>query len=231
MGSMIRNYDTVLIDADDTLFDYPRAEEQAFSRTCERFGLADSPELRAAYREINREQWRRLERGETDQETLRTERFRLLFQRTGDDADAEAVGRAYVEELSAGAYLLPGAQEICAYLAERCVLVLVTNGLREVQRSRLALSPIRDRFTALVISEEAGASKPDPRIFEYACELLGMPDRSRMIMIGDSLESDIRGGVSFGIDTCWFNPAGLPNPTEWRPTYVIRDLEELKGFL
>lgn len=224
-------YDTVFIDADDTLFDYPRAEERAFSRTCARFGLADTPELRAAYRRINREQWRLLERGETDQATLRVERFRLLFEETGDRLDPEAVGKTYVEELSLGADLLPGAREICGYLAERYLLAMVTNGLADVQRSRLALSGLGDLVADLVISEEAGASKPDPRIFEYACGRTGRNDRGRMIMVGDSLESDIRGGAAFGIDTCWFNPRGIGNPTELRPTYEIRDLAELRRIL
>ncbi len=228
---MPRRYQTVFIDADDTLFDYPRAEERAFSRTCGRFGLAETPELRAAYRRINRDQWRRLERGETDQRTLRTERFRLLFEETRDRLDAEAVGTAYVEELSLGADLLPGAREICEYLAARYALAIVTNGLADVQRSRLALSGLQEFIADLVISEEAGASKPDPRIFEYARGRIGRPEREGMIMVGDSLESDIRGGAAFGIDTCWFNPVGVPNPTELRPTYEIRDLGELRRIL
>ncbi|HOX11551.1 MAG TPA: YjjG family noncanonical pyrimidine nucleotidase [Spirochaetia bacterium] len=228
---MPRRYDTVFIDADDTLFDYPRAEERAFSRTCVRFGLSDTPELRAAYRRINREQWKLLERGGTDQATLRVERFRLLFEETGDRLDPAAVGGAYVEELSQGADLLPGAREICGYLAERYLLAIVTNGLADVQRSRLALSGLGDLVAALVISEEAGTSKPDPRIFEYACGRVGRTDRGRMLMVGDSLESDIRGGTAFGIDTCWYNPRGMENPTELRPTYEIRYLAELRSIL
>ncbi len=224
-------YDTVFLDADDTLFDYPRAEERAFSRTCARFGLADTPELRDSYRRINREQWRRLERGETDQATLRVERFRLLFEETGDRLDPAAVGGAYVEELSRGADLLPGAREICGYLARRYFLAIVTNGLADVQRSRLARSGLEGLVGALVISEEAGASKPDPRIFEYACARIGRNDRGRMVMVGDSLESDIRGGAAFGIDTCWYNPRGLERPEDLRPTYEIRALEELRNIL
>ncbi len=228
---MPRPYDTVFLDADDTLFDYPRAEDRAFSRTCARFGLADTPELRDSYRRINREQWRLLERGGTDQATLRIERFRLLFEETGDRLDPAAVGGAYVEELSQGADLLPGAREICVYLAERYLLAIVTNGLADVQRSRLALSGLGDLVADLVISEEAGFSKPDPRIFEYACGRIGRTDRGRMVMVGDSLESDIRGGAAFGIDTCWYNPRGLERPAEPNPTYEIRDLEDLRRIL
>ncbi|NLJ47933.1 MAG: noncanonical pyrimidine nucleotidase, YjjG family [Treponema sp.] len=224
-------YDTVFLDADDTLFDYPRAEERAFSRTCARFGLADTPGLRDSYRRINREQWRLLERGETDPATLRIERFRLLFEETGDRLDPAAVGDVYVEELSLGADLLPGAREICEYLVKRYLLVIVTNGLADVQRSRLARSGLGELVADLVISEEAGASKPDPRIFEYACGRIGRIDRGRMIMVGDSLESDIRGGAAFGIHTCWFNPRGNENSTDLKPTYEIRTLEELGRIL
>jgi 2-haloacid dehalogenase len=228
---MPRRYDTVFLDADDTLFDYPRAEGRAFSRTCARFGLADTPELRESYRRINREQWKLLERGGTDQATLRIERFRLLFEETGHRLDPEAVGGAYVEELSLGSDLLPGAREICEYLARRYLLLIVTNGLADVQRSRLALSGLGDLIADLVISEEAGVSKPDPRIFEHACGRIGRTDRGRMVMVGDSLESDIRGGAAFGIDTCWFNPRGLERPADLNPTYEIRDLSELRSIL
>ena len=228
---MQRRYDTVFLDADDTLFDYPRAESRAFSRTCARFGLADTPELRDSYRRINREQWRRLERGETDQATLRVERFSLLFEETGDRLDPAAVGGAYVEELSLGADLLPGAREICEYLARRYLLAIVTNGLADVQRSRLALSGLGDLVADLVISEESGASKPDPRIFEYACGRIGRTDRGRMVMVGDSLDSDIRGGAAFGIDTCWYNPRGLERTAAPSPTYEIRDLKDLTKIL
>ena len=109
--------------------------------------------------------------------------------------------------------------------------VVVTNGIKEVQRSRIGRSPLEPYFSDLVISEEAGSSKPSPAIFEHACARLGFHDKDRMIMVGDSLSSDIRGGVNFGIDTCWFNPGSKANDSGLRPTYEIRELSELRTIL
>lgn len=224
-------YEQVLIDADETLFDFRKAETWALDRACARFGVAATQTLAASYDEINRSLWRALERGETDQETLKTERFRILFRGAGLDIDPTDFGLAFIEGLSSAAFLLPGAEEICAYLGGKYALVLVTNGIREVQRSRLERSSLRDSFDAVAISEEAGSSKPDPGIFEYACGLTGKRDKDRMIMIGDSLGSDILGGIRFGIDTCWFNRAAVRNETEILPVYEVESLEELRTIL
>ena len=106
-------------------------------------------------------------------------------------------------------------------------MVVLTNGLPEVQRQRLAGSAIRTYLAGLVISGEVGAAKPDPRIFDAAFEVMGRPEREEVLMVGDSLTSDIAGGKAHGIDTCWFNPQGNPRTLEVKPRYEIRSLREL----
>jgi len=227
----MKRYELIFIDLDETLMDFRKAERQALGLSFARFGLAFSESSVIEYEEINSAVWRRLEKGELDQETLKVERFRLLFGRLGAKTDPAAFSSAYLEALGKGAFLLPGAEEACAYLSRRYTLVVVTNGIKEVQRARIHASPIEPYLSALVISEEAGSSKPDPAIFQWACDSLGLQDKGRMMMVGDSLSSDIQGGVNFGIDTCWFNPSGAANGTVLRPTLEIRKLSEIKNLL
>ena len=203
----MKKYELVFLDADETLFDFRRAEAYALKRSFEDRGLEPAESSFAAYDAINKELWRRLEKGEIDQGRLRVERFRLLLEKLGLAEDPEAFGEAYVGRLSEAAFLLEGAEETCRYLSADYRLAIVTNGIKEVQLSRFARSPINKYIEAVVVSEEAGSSKPDTGIFEYACDLLGFHDKSKIIMIGDSLSSDIQGGINFGIDTCWVNAA------------------------
>lgn len=231
-------YDIVFLDADETLFDFSKAEGFALREAFAQRGIEASDQAVAEYDRINKGLWRAFERGETTQEKLKTERFRILFAGMGLDLDAEEFGYDYLELLSRGSFLFDGAEELCACLSGKHRLVLLTNGIARVQRPRFEASPILKYFEAVVISEEAGASKPDPAIFLHACALLGIPspgpaEKSRMIIVGDSPSSDIKGGIGFGIDTCWANLRGLDD-AEGRNAgakHVIHALEELKTIL
>ncbi|MCE1196668.1 YjjG family noncanonical pyrimidine nucleotidase [bacterium] len=238
----MKTYELLLLDADETLFDFRRAEAFALEGAFAERGLAATPEAVARYDAINKDIWRRLERGEIDQATLKVERFALLFAEMGVALDAADFSDLYLAWLGRGSFLLPGAEELCAYLAAKYRLAIVTNGIAAVQRPRFEVSPIRRHFEAIVISEEVGAAKPHPAIFERACEALGVFDKSKVLMIGDSLSSDIAGGAAYGVDTCWLNPGGAPaaGPAGGRapsavggfaPTYVVRDLAELRALL
>jgi len=228
---MPKPYTLVFLDADETLFDFRRAEEFALARSFEESGLTLTDRAAQEYERINIDLWRRLEHGEIDQQSLRSERFRLLFEVLGIARDARDFGETYVSWLARASFLLDGAERLCAYLGARYRLAILTNGIKEVQYARIQSSPINRYVEKLIVSEEAGSSKPDPAIFEYACAALEFRDRKRMIIIGDSLSSDIRGGQNFGIDTCWYNPAKLPLAGEARPTYEVASLEEIEGLL
>lgn len=224
-------YELVYLDADDTLFDYGRAERFALEKATRDFGLGCDEGFLADYAEINGAIWKEYEEKRITQVALRSERFRRLFARLGVAADPPAFGEAYLGWLGRASFLLEGAEETCAYLHGRYRVAILTNGVAEVQKSRLAASPIAGYVHHLIVSEEAGFSKPDPGIFAYAEAATGLRDKSRILIVGDSLSSDIQGGHNYGIDTCWLNRAAAAPPAGREPTYTIGDIRELTRIL
>lgn len=221
------NYDLVLLDADDTLFDYDLAEAGALTKLLAAHRFPYTPEVRTEYRRINTALWADFEHGRISKSGLQSARFQRLLQACGLIGDGEALNGEYLDYLAEGAYLLPGAEDICRALSEQCTLVLATNGIARCQRRRVALSPIGQFISQIAISEEAGCQKPQASFFDYAFALCGHSDRSRAIMVGDSLSADIAGGTAFGITTCWYNPHGKAMPAPYRSDYQITRLEEL----
>ncbi|MGA2641688.1 MAG: YjjG family noncanonical pyrimidine nucleotidase [Spirochaetia bacterium] len=224
----MNKYRGVLLDADNTLFDYDRAEAEALAETL-RDAAPDGPRESAiaAYRVINARYWKLFEKGEIDSAGLQSGRWVDLFREMELSGDPAAAAGNYVTRLAEKAHLLPGAAVTVRELARRARLCLVTNGLSRVQRGRLAHSGIAGSFTAILISEELGVAKPDPRFFQAAGDALGLSP-ARLICVGDSPAADIAGARGAGIDACWFNPGGAPWPGPGdRPEHVIRDLDEL----
>ncbi|MCW8985550.1 MAG: HAD-IA family hydrolase, partial [Thermoanaerobaculales bacterium] len=127
--------------------------------------------------------------------------------------------------------LLPGAEGVVRDLSSRFQLLLATNGIAVVQRPRFARSSIRKYFEDVVISDEIGVAKPQTGFMEEAFSRMGDPKKSEVLMIGDSLSSDIAGGVNFGMDTCWFNPNALPLDGFPKPTFMIEDLTEIDNIV
>ena len=224
-------YDYLLFDADNTLFDFDRAEERALQATLEFFGYPLDSDTRELYRTINRVLWRRLDLGEISRETLVVERFALFDRAMGGGRDAAALNRFYLDRLSEGAELLPGAEALCRSLAPRATLALVTNGVARAQRGRLARSALNGLFPYVFISEEVGWQKPQREFFSHVCSAMAIRDRRRAVVIGDNLVSDVQGGLQSGLDAVWFNPNGLPNPTQVRPTWEARSFSALEDYL
>ncbi len=223
-------YRWLLFDVDNTLFDFDAAELKALARTFLQFGRDYTPEIGERYHQINHDLWQAFERGEITAVQLRTTRFQKLFQTIGFQADPAAFSDVYLGNLATFPDLIDGAAELVPCLSRTHQLALITNGLSDVQRPRLAASPIGDCFTAVTISDEIGVAKPDTGIFDAAFAVMGQPAKSDVLIIGDSLTSDIRGGANYGIDTCWYNPAGQLNPNGLTPTYEIRHLHEMLGM-
>lgn len=240
-------YSVLLLDADGTLFDYDRAEGYALETTCGELGLDYEPERDLpVYRRINAEMWIAFERGEIDPGTLSVERFRRFLEALG--ADGAAVNRGahadsgarvnpvemadrYLGHLAEGSFLIPDALEVVRELASLARLAVITNGLSRVQRSRFSGSGLSEYVEHLVISDEVGSQKPEPGIFDVALEPFNGVSRDEVLIVGDSLTSDIAGGVRYGIATCWYNPEGRKNPDGPVPTHEIRSLAELPGLL
>lgn len=238
-----QSYRWLLFDADGTLFDYDRAEAKALEATFQNFGLPFSEEHSRAYQKINHQVWVDFENGQITSEALRVVRFERLFETLrldgkGLDGGADAwdisaleFSSRYLQNLSQASDLMEGAEKVILALKKHYRLGLITNGLKDVQRPRLACSAIADCFDVVAISEEIGAAKPDPRYFDAVFGLIGQPPRETVLVIGDSLTSDIQGGLNYGLDTCWFNPAGKAGRPELPVKFEIKHLEELIALL
>ncbi len=225
-------YEVVLIDADNTLFDFDRAGKYALKKALEKFKYkGDINRIYKRYKRINSKLWLELEKDTITKEELMIKRFRELFKEFKVKYPYESFNEYYLENLGKASFLITGAEEICAYLSKKYILVVITNGTKEVQLSRLNNSPIKKYFTEIVISEEIGVNKPHPHIFEYTLKLLGHKNKESVIIIGDSLTSDIKGGINFEIDTCWFNKNDEENLTDIKPDYQIKRLKELYDIL
>jgi 2-haloacid dehalogenase len=225
-------YRGVLLDADNTIFDYDRAEAEALGETFASV-IPEVPRAEAAeaYRGINSRYWKLFEQGAVTAAGLQTGRWIDLFQQLGCAGNASEAASAYVARLSTKAHFLPGAADFVRELARRARLGLVTNGLSRVQRGRLAHSGIAGQFAAVLISEELGFAKPDPRFFLAAGSALNLP-ASELLCVGDSPAADIAGARGAGIDACWFSPSGAPWPGNGDPPdYIVRDLKDVLSLV
>ena len=217
-------YPVLLFDADDTLFDFPKASARAFAAMCRADGIPDTEESRQLYHTINLELWAAFDRGEVTKEYVTLERFVRFLRALDLPLDPVKCNRDYLTALGAGVFPLPRAEEVCRELVRRGHrLYIVTNAVASVQRSRLQGSVFADLITDAFISEDAGASKPSALYYEYVLSRIGAP-REDCLAIGDSLATDIRGANNAGLPCCWFNPGGKPRPEDLRIDYEIRDL-------
>ena len=225
--SILTKYPIILLDADDTLFDFPRAEEEALCDALRKMGVSPDREMVKTYSEINDGFWKMLERGEIEKSELRVARFEAFCKHYALDVEFARLALAYTDALATKSYLLPGAMEACLELAKHCELYIITNGIATVQRGRFEPSPLCPLFKDLFISEEIGAEKPHKEYFDAVASRIAGFDPRKALVVGDSLTSDIRGGIAAGIDTCWFNRKGKPLPEDLSITYVIQRIEEL----
>jgi 2-haloacid dehalogenase len=223
------SYLWLLFDADDTLFDYPLAEAKALRSTFEHFGQVYRSQYLQIYQIFNRLVWEEFERGETSAAELRLNRFRLLFDEIGIPLYPQDFSQNYLENLAHASDLFPGVADVLKTLSGHYHTAMVTNGLKDVQRPRLQHSAISSFIEKVFISEEMGVAKPASGFFEAVFREIGFPPKAEVLIIGDSLTSDIQGGISYGIDTCWFNPTG--KTTTLPVTYMIKTLGQLLKIL
>ena len=220
---MIRN---ILFDLDDTLLDFHRAEKIAVGRALREMGVAPTEETLRRYSEINAEHWRMLERGELTREQVLVYRFRALFRELGKDTElAGETAEKYENYLCIGHYFMPGAEAALEALYGDFRLYIVSNGTAKVQESRMLSSGIGRYFEDVFISQNTGFNKPEAGFFDYCFRRIPDFCREETTIIGDSLTSDIKGGINAGIRTVWLNPAGRDSG-DIKPDYQVRDLDE-----
>lgn len=220
-------YTSLLFDLDHTLLDSDESERLAYAHTMEKIGLDDPQAHFRRYVTINREMWAAVEAGDMQPSEVRHRRFERFTIELGIDADPDEMADAFVYGLGQFGDLYDGAREVLESLAQLATLAMVTNGLSDVQRTRIERLGLEPYFQTVIISSEVGVTKPRPEIFDLTFEALGSPDRSAALMIGDSLTSDIRGGRDYGIDTCWYNPHGKTGGDGDHVTHEIENLASL----
>lgn len=224
-------YDTLLIDADGTLFDFDRAEAESLRRMLAQFGLPYDEIWVSTYHKINDGLWKALERGEVTKTALRQLRFRNLLETFGYTADVPAMADCYTDNLSCCSFLLPGVPEACARLSEKYRLYIVTNGIKEVQTRRFASSLLVSYIRKCYISDEIGFEKPDKRFFDYVMADIPGFSPEKALVIGDSLTSDMLGANRAGLDCCWYNPTGKNCPENIRVSFQVQTMTQLCDLL
>lgn len=222
---------TVLLDLDDTILDFKKAERKALSSTLEQMGLRPTEDVIQRYSEINQAQWQLLEENKLTRAQVITRRFSLLFEEKGIEADVDRTQQLYREELAKGHYFLPGAEELLEVLFQSYSLYLVSNGNGKVQDGRIESAGIGKYFREMFISERMGVNKPAKEFFDLCFARIGEVNPEQTVIIGDSLTSDIRGGLNAGIHTIWYNPKALPEREDIRPEYQVHALGEIPELL
>jgi 2-haloacid dehalogenase len=224
----IPQYTALLLDADETLFDFLTAERQAFTQLVESFGYPCSDGMYARYHEVNRACWKRLERGEITKVSVQFDRFTETFREFGYAVDPVEASHRYREMLADCSILLPGALDAVRALSGCFRLVIVTNGVLTTQTKRFHASAIRPYIAAMHVSDEVGYPKPDRRFFDTVLKREGLR-ADECLVVGDSLTSDILGAYNAGIDAVWVDASR--SGTSTTALASIASITELPGLL
>lgn len=224
-------YSTVFLDMDRTIFDFDTAEKESFYATFNSHIDICTEEIYNAYHDINLYYWKEFENGKIDISVLKIKRFTDLFKKLDINFSGKDFNEHYIENLSCSPNLYNGAIDLCKYLKNKYKVIILTNGIAKNQKNRLKLSKIDNYIDDVVISEEVGYPKPQKEIFEVAMEKSKEIDKSRIIMVGDDLNADIKGGINFGIDTIWANYSKKPKNVNIIPTFEIFEIKEIYDIL
>lgn len=223
--------DFVFLDLDDTILDFGKAERAALSKTLSMLGIEPTEDILSRYSAVNVKCWEQLEDGILTRDEVLVRRFEILFSERGVVQSASEANCIYEKLLGIGHYFIPGAEELLSALSGKYRLYIASNGAANVQASRLDSAGIEKFFDGIFISENIGFDKPRKEFFERCFSSIPEFRRDRAIMVGDSLSSDIRGGINAGIKTCWFNAKNRPPRDDIKPNYEIKELNALPGLL
>ena len=220
----------LFLDLDDTILDFKKAEYIAIGKTISDFGVEPTDAVRHRYHVINKWHWEQLELGKLTRAEVLENRFKVLFHELGVEVDATAVARAYEKNLSQGHWFLPGAEETVEYLSKHYRLFLASNGTASVQKGRMTSANLYRFFETVFVSQEIGHNKPSKEYFDACFGSIPDFNPARALMVGDSLSSDIQGGINAGIRTVWVNP-GHQDCGDIRPDFEIEALHQLPALL
>ncbi len=221
----------LLVDLDDTILDFHKAERVGLDNTLRHYGVEPTAETVELYKKINQAHWQALERGEMTRKQVNEGRFETLFRTLGREVDGAECAAYYLSQLALTHDYLPGTKEAILSLAKKYRIFVASNGNSSVQYPRLAASGLNDYIDKAFISEALGQNKPSKAYFDLCFAQIPDFDPTQAMMVGDSLTSDIQGGINAGIPTCWVNIFGKENNTAIRPDYEIASLTELETLL
>lgn len=223
----------VLWDVDGTLLDFSKAEFYAFKKCFSIFSIGEcTDETVARYSKINRRYWERLERNEITKPQVLLGRFSEFFESEGIAFDRlEEFNAEYQLRLGDKCFFCDGALETLNALKGRVLQYAVTNGTYAAQSRKLTRSGLIDIFDGVFISDKVGFEKPRHEFFDFVWKEIGQYEKDEVLIVGDSLTSDMRGGKNAGILSCWYNPLLLPNRSEVQPDFEIRTLSEVLNIV
>ena len=224
-------YDWLLFDLDNTILDFDQAMVFALKKTIAEHHIPEQEDHLTIYNKINKRCWEEMEKGIITQERLRTLRMERFLNHLEMDISPIQFSEAYHFHLANDIYFMPDAKELIEEWSAQFPLALVTNGLKEIQRTRLEKSDLEKHFQHIIISDEIGIAKPHQAFFDHVFEKIDFPKKEKVMIIGDSLSSDIRGGNDYGIATCWLNLQNKAIPEDNAPTFTIGNLGELRSVI
>ena len=228
----MKKYEILLFDLDGTLIDFSVDQKFAFKEALEKIGYEYTDDILEQYKEINRIVWNKLEKGEIKTVAdLFEERCKMFFEIYNINESTCKFNNLLDEGMQKSGTTFKETKEILEKLSKMYKLAIITNGPKSQQYSRLENAKISEYFSYVFVSEEIGYNKPNIKFFEYMFEKIEEKDKTKMLVIGDSLTSDIQGGINAGIDTCWCNWKKKENKTTIKPNYEINKLEELLSML
>ncbi len=222
----------LLIDIDGTLLDYRQSEALGISAIMEHYGVTPTPELAAHYHDVNQSFWEKYEKGEITRAQINEGRYPAFFGELGVEVDPEVCEEIYQNFVNNRLVPVEGAEDMLRYLSGKYLLYAASNGYSDKQRERLRKAGMISYFTDIFISQETGSQKPQKEFFDYC--FARMPaglKRDEVMIIGDGLTSDMRGGNNAGIHTCWLNAYGEVNHAGVSIDVEIHSLAEIRNFL
>jgi len=220
-------YEAVLFDFDNTLTDFHASSVASFSDLLARHGIVEIENHYPAYEKINGALWRKFENNEATADDIRKLRFAQFYEQQGWPLDDPLrANHDYLEGILRHTEPIDGAEKLLQRLQSTHYLAIVTNGLKEIQRRRIDHLGWTQYFTDITVSDEIGHAKPSGIFFDVAsAKMPSAVNKSKVLMIGDSLTSDIKGGKAYGFDTCWIHPKLYPDSAA--ADYVVRSVWEL----
>jgi len=221
-------YSTILIDLDNTILDFNAAEKQAFFKASKDFNIPCTNEMYLRYSKINDIWWKKTENQEYTRDQITVYRFVQYFDEYNIECDPVSFNKTYKKNLCFGRFLIEGATETLKELYTLgCKIYIVSNGYTDIVIARVTGQEFMNYVESYAVSEKIGALKPDIEFFNGVSKEFNLSFNKETIIVGDSLSSDIQGGININIDTCWFNLFNQENPKTIKPTYTINKIDEL----